>query len=173
MSLPDSRLLNPSLTPYYGTESMLLMNERQEANVQTYRIGQLADCSQVSVETIRFYERRGLLEQPPRPQSGYRKYDEGDRKRLAFIRKAKRLGFTLGEIQDLLELCVGSEAACAKVAITAAQSIKRIEQQVRDLKQMRSALKRLNELCRTNEPGGDCPIIQALEDTPNPEWSDV
>lgn len=133
----------------------------------TYSIGQLALRTDVSVETIRFYERKGLLDQPRRPDSGFRRYTEDAQRRLAFIRKAKALGFTLGEILELLELSTGSDAACGTVEWTATRSIRRIEEQMRALGQMKQALGKLVEECRAGEPNGDCPIIKALEEAEN------
>ena len=132
--------------------------------METYTIGQLAARTDVSVETIRFYERTGLLDQPPRPEAGYRRYPEDARRRLAFIRKAKALGFTLNEILELLALSTGSEASCGNVEETATVSIKRIEEQIRALSQMQRALGKLVAECRDGEPNGDCPIIRALEE---------
>jgi Hg(II)-responsive transcriptional regulator len=132
--------------------------------LETYTIGQLAARTDVSVETIRYYERVGLMKQPQRPDSGYRRYPEDARRRLAFIRKAKALGFTLNEILQLLTLTTGSESACRDVKETATTSIRRIEEQIRALSQMRRALGKLVEECLNGGPNGDCPIIQALEE---------
>ncbi len=132
--------------------------------METYTIGQLAARTDVSVETIRYYERVGLMKQPQRPDSGYRHYPEDARRRLAFIRKAKALGFTLNEILQLLALTTGSESACGNVKETATASIRRIEEQMRALSQMRRALGKLVAECLNGGPNGDCPIIQALEE---------
>ncbi len=132
--------------------------------METYTIGQLAARTDVSVETIRYYERVGLMQQPQRPDSGYRHYPEDARRRLAFIRKAKALGFTLNEILQLLALTTGSESACGNVKETATASIRRIEEQIRALSQMRRALGKLVAECLNGGPNGDCPIIQALEE---------
>lgn len=132
--------------------------------METYTIGQLAARTDVSVETIRYYERVGLMQQPQRPDSGYRHYPEDARRRLAFIRKAKALGFALNEILQLLALTTGSESACGTVKETATASIRRIEKQIRALSQMRRALGKLVAECLNGGPNGDCPIIQALEE---------
>jgi len=104
------------------------------------------------------------MKQPQRPDSGYRHYPEDARRRLAFIRKAKALGFTLNEILQLLALTTGSESACGNVKETATASIRRIEEQIRALSQMRRALGKLVAECLNGGPNGDCPIIQALEE---------
>lgn len=132
--------------------------------MDTFTIGQLAACTDVSVETIRYYERKGLLDQPRRPEVGYRRYQEDARRRLTFIRKAKALGFTLGEIHELLQLSTGSDVACGSVEETATRSIRRIEEQIRSLGQMKRALGKLVAECRTGESNGNCPIIRALEE---------
>lgn len=132
--------------------------------MSTYTIGQLAAQVEVSVETIRYYERKGLLDQPPRPASGYRRYTEESRRRLVFIRKAKAFGFGLSEIQELLDLRTGSEAACSDVESTATRSIRRIEEQIRGLQDMKEALDKLVVECRSRESSEDCPIIQALDE---------
>ena len=132
--------------------------------METYTIGQLATRTDVSVETIRYYERVGLLTQPQRPDSGYRRYPDDARRRLSFIRKAKALGFTLSEIAELLALNMESETACGNVEKTATRSISRIDGQIRALSQMRRALGKLVAECRSGKPNGDCPIIRALEE---------
>ena len=137
--------------------------------METYAIGQLAALIDVSVETIRYYERIGLLDQPVRPQSGYRRYTEDARRRLAFIRKAKELGFTLREILGLLELKTDSDTACGIVEKRAVRALARIEKQARALVQMNRALRELMAQCRTGRSQGDCPIIEVLEAAEN--WS--
>jgi MerR family transcriptional regulator, mercuric resistance operon regulatory protein len=108
-------------------------------------IGKLAAAEGVSVETVRFYQRRGLLAQPPRHGAGYREYTEDDRARLVFIRRARALGFTLGEIGDLL----GPAAAQSSQHIAAAAQAKvaAIDDQVRDLIRLRCRLRQLIRVC--------------------------
>jgi MerR family mercuric resistance operon transcriptional regulator len=133
----------------------------------TYTIGKLAERTDVSVETIRYYERRGLLERPPRPSSGYRRYTDEAHRRLSFIRKAKALGFTLGEIEELLELNTDSPAACREVEVAATRCVERIDAQVRALLQMKRALEALVARCGADHTEGACPIIEALEEAEN------
>jgi DNA-binding transcriptional MerR regulator len=108
-------------------------------------IGKLAAAEGVSVETVRFYQRRGLLAQPPRHGSGYREYSADDRARLTFIRRARALGFTLGEIADLL----GPAAALSSPEIAAAAQAKlvAIDDQMRDLIRLRCRLRQLVRVC--------------------------
>lgn len=138
-----------------------------EAALDTFTIGRLAAYSGVSVETIRFYERKTLLEQPPRPDAGYRRYGEDAVRRLDFIRRAKALGFTLGEIRELFELRVGSDEACANVEETAGRTIARIDGQIEDLTRMKEALAKLVDACGVAAASTSCPIIDALEDSGN------
>lgn len=131
--------------------------------METYTIGQLAARTEVSVETIRYYERVGMLDQPVRPQAGYRRYSEEARKRLAFIRRAKALGFTLKEIRELLELRTDSETACLIVEEKGGRALNRIEERAWSLRQMQRALRELLAQCRADRSKGNCPMIEALE----------
>jgi DNA-binding transcriptional MerR regulator len=108
-------------------------------------IGKLAATEGVSVETVRFYQRRGLLAQPTRQRAGYRQYSEDDRSRLEFIRRARALGFTLGEVADLL----GPAATQSSQAIAAAAQAKlaAIDDQVQDLIRQRCRLRQLVRVC--------------------------
>ncbi len=126
--------------------------------------GQLARASGVGVQTVRYYERIGLLRSPPRTAGGYRQYDSSDVQRLRFVRSAQELGFTLAEIQDLLALRVEPGKSCAAVADTADRAMARVDDKVRELKAMRRALSRLRIACDEQSPTGDCPILEALED---------
>ncbi len=130
----------------------------------TLTIGRLAERVGISVETTPYYERRRLLEQPARPASGYRCYGEDAVRRLAFIRRAKTLGFTLGEVQDLLELNTRSGSPCSEVEETAGRTIARIEEQIGELTRIKKALGSLVAKCRSGEDPGDCPILDALEE---------
>lgn len=124
--------------------------------------GELADEAGVNVQTVRYYERRGLLPEPPRTPAGYRQYRPRDLQRLRFIRRAKRLGFRLSEIEELLGLRV-RDTNCEAVQSRAEKTIARIEEQMRELERMRGALRRLVEACRNREPTGECPILEDLE----------
>jgi MerR family mercuric resistance operon transcriptional regulator len=119
-------------------------------------IGKLAAAEGVGVETVRFYQRRGLLAQPERRGSGYREYSEADRWRLVFIRRARRLGFTLGEIAELL----GPAEAQSTQQIAAAASAKLavIDGQVRELMQMRCKLRQLVHVCEHGN-GEECAAL--------------
>lgn len=127
-------------------------------------IGKLAAAEGVGVETVRFYQRRGLLPQPERRDSGYREYSEADRGRLVFIRRARRLGFTLSEIAELLG---PAEAQSAQEIATAAQAkLDAIDQQVRELVQQRCRLRQLVRVCEHGN-GKECAALQLPEPAVN------
>lgn len=130
-------------------------------------IGRLAKSSGVGVETIRFYEREGLLEAPPRTASGYRRYAPDAVSRLGFIRRAKQLGFSLGEIRELLSLA-SADGDRAEVKALAEHKLAEIEQRIEELRRMRAVLAELNRQCSGHGPVEGCPIIEALDDE-NPE----
>lgn len=129
----------------------------------TLKIGQLADRASVNVETVRYYERRGLLPEPTRTESGYRQYEGDAVARIAFIKRAQDLGFSLKEIGELLDLRPRSASACATVERRARDKIALIERKIADLERIKTALTRLAAACRTRVPAGDCPILDALE----------
>jgi Hg(II)-responsive transcriptional regulator len=127
-------------------------------------IGELAQAAGVGRETVRFYERKGLIADPPRTASGYRQYPHDSVARLRFIRRAKGLGFTLEEIADFLALRVDEAAACGTVEARARQKLEGIAQKLAELRRMKRALDRLVQACATREPTGDCPILEELEE---------
>ena len=123
-------------------------------------IGKFAAAAGVGVETVRFYQRRGLLALPERRGSGFREYSEADQWRLAFIRRARRLGFTLGEISDLLG---PAEARSTGDIVRAAHAkLETIEEQVRALALLRGRLRRLVQVCEHGD-GDDCVALRLSE----------
>lgn len=110
-------------------------------------IGQVARRAGVGVETVRFYEREGLLEEPARRESGYREYEGSVVARLQFIRRAKELGFTLNEIKELLSLRLDQSTSCADVRGKAEVKIADIEAKIRILQRMKKALVKLTKAC--------------------------
>ena len=123
-------------------------------------IGRLADEAAVNVETIRYYQRRGLMPEPDKPTHGHRRYAIDTVKRVRFIKRAQVLGFTLEEIGSLLEL---DEAhACAETRELASHKLEMIETKLADLTAMRKALTTLLRHCDAGAMKGNCPIIRVL-----------
>jgi MerR family mercuric resistance operon transcriptional regulator len=123
-------------------------------------IGRLADGAGVNVETIRYYQRRGLMREPDRPAHGHRHYDADAIKRVRFIKRAQVLGFTLEEIAGLLEL--DAARACTETRELATHKLHGIESKLADLRAMRKALTALLRQCDGGAAEGACPIIHAL-----------
>ncbi len=126
-------------------------------------IGQVARRAGVGVETVRFYEREGLLEEPPRRASGYRQYSEQVVKRLHFIKRAQKLGFSLKEITELLLLRVDGQTSCEEVKGRTEAKIAAVERKLIELQRMRQALLQVATLCTGQGPASACPMLDALE----------
>jgi len=126
-------------------------------------IGRIAAQADVNIETIRYYERRGLLPDPPRTESGYRQYDPESVIRLRFIKEAQALGFSLEEIQGLLVLRVDASTSCADVRRRAERKKAEIQEKVRTLLAMQAALEEMIGACAAEGPAGDCPFLDILE----------
>ncbi len=131
--------------------------------MESMTIGKIARFAEVGVETVRFYEREGLIAVPPRRESGYRQYPVETVSRIRFIKHAKELGFTLKEIKDLLSLQIDSEATCEDVRTRAECKIAAIESKIRTLRRMKAALKELTKACDGRSPVIECPILMALD----------
>jgi len=131
--------------------------------MDTVTIGELARLSGVGVETIRFYEREKLLEQPKRPANGFRRYPPEALQRLTFVRRAKELGFTLDEIRDLLKLRARRGASCSTVSAKARKKIVEIDARIDELKRLREALEVLADACTGEVAIEDCSILAAME----------
>jgi Hg(II)-responsive transcriptional regulator len=123
------------------------------------KIGEVAKRSGVGIETIRYYEREGLLLEPERRPSGYRQYDESTVERLKYIRRAKDLGFTLAEIRELLELSFTARAGCDHIRQRAEAKVADIEGKIRSLRQMKRSLGRIVRRCRVKNSTEDCPLV--------------
>ena len=131
--------------------------------LNSLKIGQVARGSGVGIDAVRYYERRGLLPEPPRRESGYRAYPPGAIPRVRFIKSAQELGFSLREIQELLDLRVRDDASCADVRQTAETKIHDIDEKVKQLQSIRKILTELAAVCPGSGPTSECPIIAALE----------
>lgn len=126
-------------------------------------IGRLAKQAGVNLETVRYYERRGLLPRPPRSESGYRLFPDDAAGRLRFIRRAQELGFSLAEIRDLLSLRVSRTAKRTDVRRRAEAKIADIDARIRSLRSMKSALQKLTRVCAGCGPIAECPILESLD----------
>jgi MerR family mercuric resistance operon transcriptional regulator len=123
-------------------------------------IGGLAKAAGVGVETVRYYQRRGLLAEPPRPGGEVRRYGPEDIKRLKFIRSAQAAGFTLNEIKELLELDAADDRARARELAQA--RVAALDAKIEELRQARDALAGLAAACASKR-GGPCPILEAFD----------
>lgn len=128
-------------------------------------ISQLAKTAGVHIETVRYYERRGLLPEPARRPSGYRAYAAGIVTRLRFIKNAQELGFSLAEIKKLLALRVDAHTTCAEVRHQATIKLVEVDQKLQALQQIQVALTQLVDACTRGGPQGECPILEALAET--------
>lgn len=130
-------------------------------------IGKLARYSKVSIDSIRFYERKGLLEEPSRTESNYRLYSLNAAKRLRFIKKSQKLGFSLEEIHELLRLSHESSATKADIKKITEDKIADIRNRIQDLSRMLEALERLDGCCDGRGPAAECPILKSLAEPDN------
>jgi Hg(II)-responsive transcriptional regulator len=129
------------------------------------RIGEVAAQAAVNIQTLRYYERLGLVPDPARSPSGYRSYQPQTVRRVRFIKRAQDLGFTLAEIADLLGMRERAATACEQVEARASATLERIEEKIRDLERMRLALDHYVSACRTQRPIQECPLLAALDQT--------
>ena len=132
--------------------------------MEALRSGELARLANVNVETLRFYERQGLLAEPPRRASGYREYPAEAVSLVRFFKRAQELGFSLREIKELLALREVPRATCGDVVVLAQRKIEEIDTKINDLRAVRAALSKLLKECTGIAPIAQCPIIEALAD---------
>jgi MerR family mercuric resistance operon transcriptional regulator len=130
------------------------------------RIGQVAKESGVGVETVRFYESEGLIALPKRSASGYRQYSASIIEQIKFIKHAKKLGFSLKEVSELIKLKSAPNARCDRVKATASAKITDIQEKIDALEQMKTALQPLVDQCKSSDPIGDCSILNAPDENP-------
>ena len=144
-----------------------------ETEKKPLTIGQLARAADVGVETIRFYERQGLLIEPPRRPAihhrGYRQYPQEIVARLRAIRRAKKLGFSLREIRQLLAWSQDTEPGISEIVGQAQEKLREIDVRIRDLHRMKEALEKLVQSC-SEGTGGEFPLIAALGRDENDDW---
>lgn len=125
-------------------------------------IGKLANASGVGVETVRFYERKGMIRQPKK-QGAFRYYPEDYITRIRFIKRSQELGFTLKETKELLELKIKNHSKCSDVLAKTEEKIDEINQKIKDLKKMKKSLESLANCCvDVEQPLSDCPILECF-----------
>jgi len=125
--------------------------------------GRLAKEAGVNIDTVRYYEKRGLIPKPPRKDSGYRMFREDAIKRIIFIKHAQQIGFSLHEIEELLFLRVGSKTTCREVKKRTEAKIVEVEGKILNLQRIKRALEKMADICRANKRIGDCPILDMLD----------
>jgi MerR family transcriptional regulator, mercuric resistance operon regulatory protein len=126
------------------------------------RTGELAGRAGVNTETLRYYERRGLLERPPRTNGGYRDYPSGAVELLRFIKRAQELGFTLDEVGELVHLSNGGPEACDTARVLAEHRKADLERRIADLQRMRDSLTKLVDTCDLPPADRNCALFGAL-----------
>ncbi len=131
--------------------------------MEPLRIGELAKKANVHIETLRFYERRGLLRATKRTESGYRLYGHDDIARVRFIKEAQKLGFSLKEVTELLQLKLDRKSKCADVEKRVKVKIEEINNKIKTLQRMHTVLQDLAKNCRGAVPSSECAILKAFE----------
>ena len=126
-------------------------------------IGKVARSAGVSIDTVRYYERQGLIPAPLRKESGYRLYTDETIKRILFIKNAQELGFSLKEISELLALRVESRRSCSEVMGLAKQKIDEVSRKIESLESIKSVLEKLKTQCKARELTSPCPILESFE----------
>ena len=135
--------------------------------MQVLSIGQLAKSAHVGIDTVRFYEKQGLLPKPQRKESGYRHYNADDARRLVFIRRAKELGFSLADIGELLKLrgqtADKSGRSIERVRNVAKHKLQMVEEKIAELERIRTVLAELVTACPGHGDADHCPILRAFD----------
>lgn len=127
------------------------------------KIGEVAERGRVNLQTIRYYERERLLPEPPRLASGYRLYPDQTVRRVRFIKRAQDIGFTLGQIRELLAIRIDTDRNSSEVRALAQAKISDIEGKIQTLHRMKEALARITERCSGCGPASECPILESID----------
>lgn len=135
---------------------------KSETEQSMLKIGDVARQAELSIDAVRFYEREGLLGRVRRSSAGQRQYDEETVRRLAFVRRATALGFSLAEVKSLLTLRVSARMPCERVRERALAKLTDIDRRITELQEMRGALARLASGCESGEALGSCPFLDEL-----------
>ena len=133
-----------------------------KANLESFTIGAFAEAAGVNVETIRFYQRNGLLPEPAKPHGSIRRYGDADVTRVRFVKAAQRLGFSLDAIAELLRLDDGTH--CEEASALAESKLKDVREKIADLARMESVLSELVCACHARKGNVSCPLIASLQD---------
>lgn len=163
MSSPDNKTFRHKLllTLKYTTDCIIESDSEAAICIaeMVMKIGEIAKRSGTGIETIRYYEREGLLLEPLRKPSGYRLYDVSTVERLEYIRRAKDLGFTLAEIRELLDLSFMHQTCCEHMRQRVESKVTDIEQKIHQLQQMKQSLEKIVEHCRVRNTAAECPLV--------------
>lgn len=131
---------------------------------QLMTISNLAQAANVNIETVRYYERRGLIKQPRKPAQGWRKYDVQTLRTVRFVKRAQELGFSLDDVEMLLHLrTTQSPRTCGHVRAKARTKLEEVDAKMRDLAAIRLVLAEMADACPGEGPGSSCPILDALD----------
>jgi Hg(II)-responsive transcriptional regulator len=126
------------------------------------RTSEVADLAGVNPQTLRYYERRGLLPTPPRSASGYRSYPDDTVRVIRFVKRAQELGFTLDEVEELLQLSRGGPSSCDSARVMARAKLDDLAAKIADLERMRDSLRQLVDTCVRPRAERDCPLLEAI-----------
>lgn len=129
---------------------------------RAFLTGQIAKKAGVNVETLRFYEKKGLIPEPLRTESGYRQYPEETIQRIQFIKNAQKLGFTLKEIRELLSITLATKKQCQQVKSEIDHKLIEVNEKIKNLQEISDALKKLRRTCDKGGVDGKCPILKFL-----------
>ncbi|MFQ5451637.1 MAG: MerR family transcriptional regulator [Nitrospinaceae bacterium] len=131
--------------------------------MRNFTRGDLAEKCGVNIEALRYYEKRGLIDPPPRSAAGYRLYSMEDAVKIRFIKNAQKLGFTLNEIMELLQLRIHKNESCESVMDKAQNKLEEVESKIQGLKSLKKVLKQMIRQCEESTPTSDCPILSSFE----------
>jgi MerR family transcriptional regulator, mercuric resistance operon regulatory protein len=147
---------------------MTAMHDLSMTDEGAMKTGEVAHAAGVNIQTLRYYERRGLLAEPPRRQSGYRMYGPEAVRLVRFVKRAQELGFSLDDVEALLHLAQGGPESCDSAQSLARQKIDELEGRIRHLRAMRKALLDLVATCDLPRSRRDCPLMTALDPAAQP-----
>ena len=158
----EHMLATQSCKRVYWTEPLLTRYLGAGFRLRRVRTGQVARQSGVNIQTLRYYERRGLLEAPPRRPSGYREYTSHAVGVVRFVKQAQELGFSLDEVESLLDLAAGGPPSCNKARGLATEKVAELNGKIASLRAMQSSLRRLVSTCEKPRDQRECPLLDAL-----------